>query len=443
MLARCVNYSDQWLIEHFPKFKNKLDYRVFATLRVNMYFKASFILFIALCSGQEENQDTTLIRNSLTEKIGNFSIELLYHTSKQNEENLIISPITVWTTLAVISEGASGHTRMQINNAIRVLYKNRVRTRTDYKSIAQYLVVNTSTVDLAKANIMAINKDNLPNQDYQDLAKLNYDVDIWPMDFKNNNDAAINFNGYINNVTRGIISNAVDSNSFVNTPLVLASILYFKGQWTVPFNASSTGLMPFYNENSEKIGEVNMMYNRHTYPFSNIKLLKARVVELKYGLQDRLSMIIMVPHFGVSLEDMFKNFMLVPLDSFFEQLRLAKEEYSDDEVDCFIPRFKIESDVDLTELLKQKMGINDLFDPKLAQLPNIARTSIFVSRILHKAVIEVTEQGTSAAAVNVAEFSNRMGVVRFEANKPFAYMIVEKKTNTIVLGGVYRKPSLY
>ncbi|KAJ0171744.1 hypothetical protein K1T71_012507 [Dendrolimus kikuchii] len=409
-----------------------------------MYFKVSILLLAtSKCFGQE-NQDTSVFRNSLTDKIGNFSIELLYHTAvHENRQNLIMSPFTVWTTLAVISEGATGATRMQINHAIRIFYKNRERDRSFYKSIAQWLVVKTNTINLAKANIMAINSANNPNQDYQEIAKTNYDVDVWPMDFSSNSVAAENFNGYIKNVTRGLITNAVDSTSFVDTPMVLASVLYFKAQWTAPFNASSTTVMPFYDENNQKIGEVNMMYNRYTYGFANMKHLKARVLELKYGIEDRLSMIIMVPHFGVSLEDMFRNFLTVQLDSFFEELRVSKEEYSEEEVDCFLPRFKIDSNIDLSEILKERMGIVDMFDPRKALLGHIARSSVYVSKIVHKAVIEVTEEGTSAAAVSVAEFTNRMGVVRFEANKPFAYIIVEKNTNAIVFGGVYIQPSLH
>ena len=225
--------------------------------------------------------------------------------------------------------------------------------------------------------------------------------------------------------------------------MVLTSGLYFRGQWTLPFNASSTMRMPFFNSKSEKIGEVNMMYNRNTYPFANIQELKARVIEIPYGVENRLSMLIMLPHPGVSVEDMFFNFYRVTLDRIFEELKIAKEEYGDDEVDCFIPRFKIESNLDLTEILKNQFNIVDLFDENRARLPFMARTPLYVSKIIHKAEIEVTEEGTTASGVTLAEFSNRIGTIRFEANRPFTYVIVEKTTNTIVFGGFYQQPSLY
>lgn len=391
--------------------------------------------------------DTTIsrVRNGLTEKIGNFSIEFLYHTSvlQAPGQNMIISPITIWTALAVISEGASGNTKLQINTALR-LSRNKNNNRKNFAEMARWLIVNNAhTIELAKFNGIFVDKQRLLSSEFQETAKTTYDTDIITLSFDNPELAANRLNGVISNFTHGRIPSIVQSSNFQDTPMVLASALYFKGQWAVPFNSTSTSKQPFFDSNGTQIGEVNMMYHRATYPFSNIKMLQARVIELPYGKENRLSMLIMLPNYGISLESMFSNFQKVPLDAFFEELRLSKEDYSDDEVDCFLPRFKIKSELDLTEVLKQKMGVQDLFDMSKATLPFMSRKPLYVSKLVHKAEIEVTEEGTIATAVTVAEFSNRIGVVRFEANRPFTYMIVEKITNTIVFGGFYRQPSLY
>ncbi|XP_075985992.1 serine protease inhibitor 77Ba-like [Anticarsia gemmatalis] len=385
------------------------------------------------------------LHNGLSERIGNFSIEVLYHTSKTLEEgqNFIMSPITMWNVLAVVAEGAYGPTRSEIRNAIRWNTKQSNATRNGFKNITSLLKVNTDTVQLAKINTMFVDTNRLPLRDFQDTAKSEYETEVLPLDFKDNVNAANAINRAISNVTHGLIERIVEPDYFENTAMVMTSALYFKGQWTVPFNSSSTSKMPFYDSKGNKIGEVNMMYNRFTYPFSNMRGLQARVIEIPYGKQNRLSMLIMLPNPGVSVEDMFKNFQTVDLDSFFEELRVSKEEYSEDEVDCFIPRFKIESNLDMTDVLKTRFGIERLFDPAQASLPYIARTPLHVSKIVHKAKIEVTEEGTEAAGVTAAEFSNRIGAVQFQANRPFTYVIVEKVTNSIVFGGFYKTPSLY
>lgn len=383
------------------------------------------------------------LHNDLSERIANFSIEALYHTSKQlpEGENFIMSPFTVWTVLAAIAEGADDLTKTEIEHAIRLPTED-LKTRYSLKNITKWLKVNTDTVQLAKVNTMFVDKNNLPLVEYQQNMKYEYEMDVIILDFKESATKANALNRAISNVTHGLIQKVVEPEDFENTALVLTSALYFKGQWTVPFNTSSTAKMPFYNSQGQKIGDVNMMYNRYTYPFSNFRELQARVVELPYGKENRLSMLIMLPNPGVSVEDMFKNFQKYNLDSFFEELRVSKEEYSDDEIDCFIPRFKVESDIDMTNVLKNSFGIQEVFTTR-AYLSHIARMPLHVSKIVHKARIEVTEDGTTAAGVTVAEFSNRIGIVQFQANRPFTYIIIEKVTNSIVFGGFYKTPSLY
>lgn len=386
----------------------------------------------------------THLHSGLTERIGNFSIELLYHTSRQQQNtNLILSPITVWTVLAVISEGASGNTAEEIDHALRISRKHKNATRRGFNEIYTWLQVNTNTVQLAKVNAIFLDQRRLLLKDFQNIADDTYKTKILSLDFSDAQKAADAINEGVTQFTRGRITHLVNGANLDMTSLFVISSLYFKGQWTVPFNRTSTSKMPFLDSTGQQIGEVNMMYNRYNYPFANIKELQARVIEIPYGIENRLSMLIMLPNPGVSLENMFSNFEKVPLDNVFKELRLSKEEYSEEEVDLFIPRFKIESDLDLSNILKTSMGIYDLFNERDARLPLMARTPLFVKKIIHKAEIEVTEDGTIASGVTAAEFSNRIGIVQFVANRPFCYMIIEKVTNSIVFGGLYEQPTLY
>ncbi|XP_026316038.1 serine protease inhibitor 77Ba-like [Hyposmocoma kahamanoa] len=387
---------------------------------------------------------STHLHSGLTERIGNFSIELLYHTSRlQQNTNLILSPITVWTVLAVISEGASGETANEIYNVIRISSRHKNSTRHAFKEIYPWLQVNTNTVQLSKVNAIFMDQNRLLLRDFQDTADEVYKTKILALDFSDTQKAADLINQGVSQFTRGQITHLVDGNQLDVTSLFVVSSLYFKGQWTVPFNTTSTARMPFLDSNGQKVGEVNMMYNRYNYPFANMKELQAKVIEIPYGVENRLSMLIMLPNPGVSLENMFFNFGKVPLDIVFKELRISKVDYSEAEVDLFLPRFKIESNIDLTDILKQSMGIHDLFDEKQARLPHMAKTPMFVKKIIHKAKIEVTEEGTIGSAVTAAEFSNRIGIVQFMANRPFCYMIIEKLTNSIVFGGLYEHPTLY
>ncbi|XP_072946307.1 serine protease inhibitor 77Ba-like [Epargyreus clarus] len=406
-------------------------------------FAIAYLFSAVPCNAQNVYNASTDLHHGLSEKIGNFSIELLYHVTQQeqNNKNLIISPVTAWTLLAVTAEGATEKTLRELCSILRIVPNMRKQTRADFKKIFQWLQVQTNTVDLVRYNAIFANENKLLERDFvEDAAE--YDTKIIPANFSDAENTARVVNSAISAATNGRISKIISSEDLMDSQMIMTSVLYFKGQWTSPFNASMTTKMPFYSSSGERLGDVNMMYNRYTYPFANIKALQARVIEIPYGKENRLSMLIMLPHPGVSLQDMFLNFNNVSFDKVFTELKRTTEEFGEEEVDCFIPRFKISTDLDLTNTLKF-MGIRDLFDESRARLPRMSRLPLYVSKISHKAEIEVTEEGTTAAAVTTAEFSNRISIIRFEASRPFCYLIVEKTTNSIAFGGFYNQPTLY
>lgn len=79
----------------------------------------------------------------------------------------------------------------------------------------------------------------------------------------------------------------------------------------------------------------------------------------------------------------------------------------------------------------------DLFNAGTANLNKIARDN-YVSSILHATRIIVNEEGTEAAAVTTAVLVNKIGPTRFEADRPFAYLIVEKTANVLLFAGEVR-----
>lgn len=396
------------------------------------------VLSVTSCYAQFETS-----YNDLPNRIGNFTIEALYHTSLilQDKQNIIMSPLTIWTALAAIAEGAQGDTKHQISSAIR--WRMRIDSPNNYKEISQWLKVNTNTFKLSKINTMFVDRNSLLKKDFQDSAKANYEMNVVGVDFSDSVVVANVLNRVITNFTNGLIKQIVEPDYFQDSNMVLASAVYFMGQWSVPFNASATRRAPFTDSEGQIIGEVNMMYKRFPYPLTNFRQLQARAIELPYGDGNRMSMFVLLPNPGVSVDTMFKNMQNLNLETFFEEMRMSKEEYPDDEVDCFLPRFVAKSEIDLVEVLKGSFGIIDLFDPRSARLGLIANTPVYVSKMFHRAQIEVTEEGTIAAAVTVAQFKSRSGIITFKADRPFVYLIVEKVTNTIVMCGLYKQPSLF
>lgn len=100
------------------------------------------------------------------------------------------------------------------------------------------------------------------------------------------------------------------------------------------------------------------------------------------------------------------------------------------------------SDFVLNSVL-EKMGIRDVFSASHADLSKITSTPIFLSRLVHKAKIEVNEEGTVATAVTAGTFANKATPPRFYANRPFAYLIVDKISNILLFCGQAENPNKF
>lgn len=249
-------------------------------------------------------------------------------------------------------------------------------------------------------------------------------------------------NDHINLVTHGRISQLLDASDLQDAALVLASAIFFKGMWKVPFNRSFTTETPFLDENGRETGKVNMMFQRGPFPYTAIADLDSHIVELPYGKDNRLSMVILLPRKGVTLSSVTRRLAVIRMQRVFDELNKSAQEFEDDEVEVFLPRFSITADFVLNEVL-EKMGILDLFSPNDADLTKITNSPVYLSRIVHKAKIEVNEEGTVASAATAGIFANKATPPRFFANRPFAYLIVDKISHTLLFCGQVKNPKRF
>lgn len=206
-----------------------------------------------------------------------------------------------------------------------------------------------------------------------------------------------------------------------------------------PFNVSYTAEEPFFDENERLISNVNMMFQRGPFSFTGITEIDSHVLELPYGVENRLSIILLLPRKGVHLSTVMDKLPSYGVGRIIAELRRTDSEYEDDEVEVFIPRFSITADFVLNVILEQ-MGLTDIFDAKQADLSKLSRHSVYLSRLIHKSVIKVNEAGTVAAGASGAIFANKATPPRFYANRPFAFLIVERITNTLLFCGQVRNP---
>ncbi|GIW23186.1 MAG: hypothetical protein KatS3mg068_2193 [Candidatus Sericytochromatia bacterium] len=213
--------------------------------------------------------------------------------------------------------------------------------------------------------------------------------------------------------------------------MILINAIYFKAQWENKFDKNLTENKDFVVNKNKKV-KVPMMKINGKFPYySNDKF---QAVGLPYG-KGNFIFYVFLPNDNSSVEEIITNFDL----NIFSNFRNKEGRIE-------LPRFKSEYKKELPNTLK-KLGLKNAFDEKLADFNKLTenKLKVFISKSSHKAVIEVNEEGTEAAAVTDVQVSLTSAPIfdkpfEFIANKPFLYFIKEKNTNSIVFSGILNNP---
>ncbi|XP_068624252.1 serine protease inhibitor 77Ba-like [Battus philenor] len=393
-----------------------------------------FVALISTCRGKIDFSD----------RARNFSVELLYFTAEETQWHTVISPFGVWSLLTAASIGATDSSREQLVRTL-ILPKKRESLINGYKSlVASVLKPGTRDVTLKSQNYLFVDNGLSIKETFVQNIRNDFHATFNKMSFSPSEEAQRYANGVIQNskITDYSVLKAED---FENSRMILTNVISFKATWQLPFNESETKVENFYDENGNVVGKVNMMFQQESFSYSKVDEIRASVLELPYGHDDtsKYSFLIFLPYAGETVASVYNNLDQISLQDIFLKLNTDTDYYGLASVLVSLPRFKISTNLILNKPLT-RMGIVDIFDSGTASFKSMTEgNDIFISAIVHKADIEVTEVGTEASAFTSAFFADRIKPSTFKANKPFIYYVVEKTTATIIFSGVYSKPSIF
>lgn len=203
-----------------------------------------------------------------------------------------------------------------------------------------------------------------------------------------------------------------------------------------PFNVSQTKMEPFYREDGAKLSDVPMMQQQSPFRYALVDQLSSYIIELPYGEDEHLAMLLIHPVRNATLESIFNGLRVHDIGEIYAQL-YKYDDFGDSILS--LPRFNIETGIDLQTFLRQ-MGIVDVFDAGRAQLPKMSKQPMYISNVYHRALLQVDEVGTVAAAATYANAIDLSYPMEFNLNHPFAFMITDRFTHTILFAGQVRNP---
>jgi serine protease inhibitor len=342
-------------------------------------------------------------------------------------QNLIISPLSVSFAMGMTSNGANGQTLTDIRKTMEF----DSFTEAQVNSYYQNLITNLPTLDpnttlkIANSIWYANNFTPLPafiktNTDF-------YTAEVKALDFNDRTGSVNAINGWVSEKTNNKIPKIIAQISD-GARMYLINAIYFKSSWKKRFDAAKTYKAPFHLSGGSTV-QTDFMTNNDVdlkAAFDN----DATVVELPYS-NSKYSMVMIMPD-----EDV-KAYAL-GLDSTKWNLLMGK--LTGTRSTITMPKFKFSYGIDLKDIL-ESLGMSIAFSDH-ADFSRISSTGLTITEVKHKAYIDVNEDGTeAAAATSVGMGLTAAPTKNIILDKPFIFAIREMKTGLILFAGVVSDPT--
>jgi serpin B len=366
-----------------------------------------------------------------------FAVDL-YHQLGQGEGNRFVSPFSISSALAMTYVGAQDQTAQQIAQTMRFVLPpgqlhpafHRLIALLHSRSTPPLAAGKRPDIELFLANALWCQAGERLLPDFQKRIEVNYQGGLYPVDFRNKPDEALHtINAWVEEQTKGKIKDLLKADNInQRTLLILTNAIYFKGLWASPFSRDKTSPEEFYRSPGAT-DRVPMM--KQSGRFRHCDDPAVQVLELPYK-GDSLSMVIVLPKAKDGLKAIEDALTLTKLDGWITRL-------SSHRVDVSLPKFTLTEECELSEVLKT-LGMQAAFNPGEADFSGITGTrDLAISAVVHKAFVEVEEEGTEAAAATGVVFARTAVVtqppINFRADHPFLFLIRDSATGAILFMG--------
>lgn len=341
----------------------------------------------------------------------------------------VVSPLSVSYLMGMLANGAEGTTQKEILKTLGVGDMSLNSLNEAYRVVLNTASKLDKSTTINIANCIAVDKGIDLKKDFTHTVSTMYDAKVESLDFSNPK-SKDKINTWCNSQTNGMIPSIIDQLSPSDVS-VLMNAIYFDGSWTSKFEKSQTKEENFRGYTRD-IKRVKMMHQNDKFDYLDSEKFEA--VNLPYGNRS-YTMTVLLPKDGVSIEEMMST-----LDA--EKIRDIRRNMENCIVDLKLPKFTTSTETTLNNSIS-KLGASSMFSSSAANFKNMSDANVYVSKMLQKAKIEVSEEGTKAAAVTTAMVAmtslkpDEPRRVNFHANRPFVYVITDNKCGAIFFIGQY------
>ncbi|KAK7904741.1 hypothetical protein WMY93_017348 [Mugilogobius chulae] len=386
---------------------------------LRMLFCLTFFSFFAPAFQETVNATIT----DLSYKNMDFAVNLYRKISTYHDQNIFFSPLSISTSLAALLLAADGVTHEEILKGLNLDQLHRANQPEIIPHLFQLLCENITqngSVKLDQDMAMFVSDELNMEKTFEEQMGKYFEAEIKTVNFSNTGESVAYINDYIKGKTKDRIQDMISSLD-PETQLMLINTIFFRGDWKNPFDPDLTRTEAFYIDNYNMVN-VQMMYKEARFFMGHDSSLGAKVLKLPYD--HGVSMLILLPNKGVDYTAIDDE---ISADRFQGWLQSLVEK----KVEVHLPKFKMEESYELHKLLSEmNMFTNNANLTKLHKDKDLK-----VSEVLHRAVIDMDETGTTAAAATTVGITPYSLPPSFIANRPFFFFIYHEDTNALLFMG--------
>jgi serpin B len=366
----------------------------------------------------------------LVHATNSFSFSLLSQSLDGTIENRMVSPLSVSTALSMAMNGASGSTQEAISKTLGFEGLTTAEINAINKDLMAALMKSDPNVAMKIANSVWIRKDFAVLDPFIAANQNYYNAEVSRIDF--NTAALATINKWVSDQTNGkipTILTGIDSNEV----MFLINAIYFNGKWKYQFETSKTANEQFICTDKKTVS-VPMMKMENSFGYSVQSGYKA--LKMPYGA-DKFQMVLLLPDVGNTPDQVAGKLNSDNWQTLMTGLQNKTK------VPVWIPKWKFSWDKTLNDILIT-LGMKVAFDPNYADFSAINPISrLYITKVIHKTFIDVSESGTEAAAVTsvgIGTTSMPVDPPSFYLTRPFLFFITEEDSGAILFAGKVENP---
>jgi serpin B len=370
-----------------------------------------------------------------------FAVDLYAKLSIERKDgNIFFSPFSISTALSMTYAGARGKTAEEMKNALHfTLPDQKLHSAMGALMGDLNAAGKSGGFQLSVANALWAEKSHQFLPEFLALNKANYGAGLETVDFAGDTEGARKtINSWVEKQTQDRIKDLIQPGVLHTiTRLVLTDAIYFKGEWRSKFEASATKDEPFRLDGGKKIA-APMMHQFGVFDYAEGHGFKALELPYRGG---SLAMLVLLPD---------KDDGLAAMEKALTVETIAKIRTSEADVTLTLPKFTMTSEFSLQETLSA-LGMKTAFLSGIADLSGIDGVTdpggrLYMSAVVHKAWVDVSEKGTEAAAATAVVVDcepskpPKRKKVTFTADHPFIFAIRDQETGSILFLGRVANP---